>query len=46
MINGAALPFSFSATKTTANISLPADTLLVRQQRQQVYLFVQYHFVA
>ena len=44
MVNGAALPFSFSSANPTANLSLPADTLLVRQQTRQVFLLVQYHF--
>lgn len=45
-VNGAALPFTFSTTKTSATLSLPADTVLVRQQTQMVFLILQYHFAA
>ena len=44
LVNGAALPFSFSSAATSAILSLPADTVLVRQQTRQVYLILQYHF--
>jgi hypothetical protein len=43
-VNGSALPFSFSSTATTAALTLAADSVMVRQQSQKVYLIIQYHF--
>jgi hypothetical protein len=45
-VNGGALPLTFSKSVTSATLSLPADTVLVRQQTQQVFLVLQYHFTA
>jgi hypothetical protein len=45
-VNATALPFTFSTSAPSATLSLPADTVLVRQQTQQVFLILQYHFTA
>lgn len=45
-VNGSPLPFSFSSKVTTAALTLPADPVMLRQQSQQVFLILQYHFGA
>ena len=40
------LPFSFSAAAPIAALNIPADTVMVRQPSQQVFLILQYHFGA
>ena len=43
ILSGKALPFSFAGSVATAQLTLPADTAMVRQASALVYLILQYH---